>query len=118
MKPIISSRLAAIVYGLAIAAFGVSHFMNAEQLKTLMPDYIPGGSVLIYFTGVCLLLAAIAIIIDVQVKPACYLLALMLLIFGFTIHLRESFTITFSLFLKNVAMAMGAILIGNGSAKK
>lgn len=117
MKPIISSRIAAIVYGLAIAAFGVSHFMTAEQIKTLMPDYIPGGSVLIYFTGVCLLLAAIAIIIDVQTRLACYLLALMLLIFGFTIHLRESSTITFSLFLKDVAMAMAAVLIGNNSSK-
>lgn len=117
MKPIIPSRIAAIVYGLAIAAFGISHFMNAEQLQTLMPDYLPGGSFLIYFTGVCMLLAAVAIIINVQTRLACYLLALMLLIFGFTIHMRESFTITFSLFLKNVAMAMGAIIIGNNSSK-
>ncbi len=117
MKPFISSRVAAIVYGLAIAAFGISHFLSAEQLKTLMPDYLPGGSFLIYFTGACLLLAAIAIILNVQTRLACYLLALMLLIFGFTIHMRGSFYITFSLVLKNVAIAMGAILIGNNSSK-
>lgn len=117
MKQVISSRMAAIVYGIAIAAFGVSHFMSAEEMKTLLPDYLPGGVFWIYFTGVCLLLAAIAIVTDKQTRLACYLLAAMLLIFGFTIHLRPSFTTTFSLFLKNVAMAMGAILIGNNSSK-
>jgi putative oxidoreductase len=117
MKQIISSRAATIIYGLAIACFGILHFTTANQLKTLMPDYIPGGPLLIYFTGACLLLAAIAIIFNVKTKLACYLLALMLLIFGLTIHMRESLTTTFSLVLKNVAMAMGAIIIGNNSSK-
>ena len=117
MKQIISSRAAAIVYGLAIAAFGVSHFMGANEMKTLLPGYLPGGLFWIYFTGVCLLLAAIAIITNKQARLACYLLAAMLLIFGFKLHLRTSFTITFSLFLKDVAMAMAAIIIGNYSSK-
>jgi uncharacterized membrane protein len=117
MKPILSSRIAAIIYALAIAAFGISHFMGVNEMKTLLPDYLPGGVFWIYFTGVCLLAAAVAIIIDKNTRLACYLLAAMLLIFGFTLHLRPSFTTTFSLFLKDAAMAMAAILIGNSSSK-
>lgn len=117
MKQLISSRAAAIIYGLAIAAFGILHFMSANEMKTLLPGYLPGSVFWIYFTGVCLLLAAIAIIIDKQTRLACYLLAAMLLIFGFTLHLRPSFTITFSLFLKDAAMAMAAVLIANNSSK-
>lgn len=117
MKPLLSSRVAAIIYGLAIAAFGISHFMGANEMKTLLPDYLPGGVVWIYFTGVCLLAAAVAIIFNINTRLACYLLAAMLLIFGFTLHLRPSFTTTFSLFLKDVAMAMAAVLIGNSASK-
>ena len=115
MKQIISSRVAAIIYALAIAAFGILHFMSANEMKTMLPDYIPGGAGIIYLTGTCLLAAAIAIIIEKQKRLACYLLAAMLLIFGFTLHLRPSFTTTSTLFLKDAAMAMAAILIGNNS---
>jgi putative oxidoreductase len=117
MKPILSSRIASVIYGLAIAAFGILHFMSANEMKTLLPDYLPGGVFWIYFTGVCLLAAAIAIIIDKNTRLACYLLAAMLIIFGVTIHLRESVTATFGLFLKDAAMAMGAVLIGNNASK-
>ena len=117
MKPIISSRIASIIYALAVGAFGILHFVSADEMKTLLPDYLPGGVFWIYFTGVCLLLAAIAIIIGKYTRLACYLLAAMLLIFGFTLHLRPSFTTTFTLFLKDAAMAMGAILIANNSSK-
>ena len=117
MKPLLSSRIAAIIYALAIAAFGILHFMSANEMKTLLPEYLPGGVFWIYFTGVCLLAAALAIIFNINTRLACYLLAAMLLIFGFTLHLRPSFTTTFSLFLKDAAMAMAAVLIGNGASK-
>jgi uncharacterized membrane protein len=86
-------------------------------MQSMLPEYIPGGAAIIYITGTCLLAAAIAILIEKKVRLACYLLALMLLIFGFTLHLRPSFTTTFTLFMKDAAMAMAAILIGNSSAK-
>lgn len=117
MKQIISSRVAAVIYALAIAAFGILHFASANEMKTMLPDYIPGGAAVIYLTGACLLAAAIAIVIEKYTRLACYLLAAMLLIFGFTLHLRPSFTTTFTLFLKDAAMAMAAILVGNNSSK-
>ena len=117
MKQIISSRIAGIIYALAIGAIGILHFTETDTMKTLLPGYLPGGVFWIYFTGVCLLLAAIAIIIDKQTRLACYLLAAMLLIFGITLHLRPSLTTTLTLFTKDAAMAMAAILIGNNASK-
>ena len=117
MKPIISSRIASIIYALAVGTFGVLHFLNAGSMKTLLPGYIPGGVFWIYLTGAGFILAAIAIIIDKSVRLACYLLAAMLLIFVFTLHLRPLLNGNFTHLLKDTAMAMGAILIGNNASK-
>ena len=40
-----------------LIATGVSHFTNTEQMTTMMPDLIPAKRELVYFTGVCELLA-------------------------------------------------------------
>lgn len=40
-----------------LVATGISHFTNTEQLVSLMPDIIPAKRELVYFTGICELLA-------------------------------------------------------------
>jgi len=118
MKPIISSRIASIIYALAVGTFGVLHFLNVDAMKASVPEYMPGdGSIWIYITGTCLILAALAIIINKTTRLACYLLAAMFLIFVFTLHLRPLLSGGFTHLLKDTAMAMGAILIGNNSSK-
>jgi len=78
-----------------------------------VPDFFPGdGKIYIYLTGAGFILAAIAIIIDVQRTLACYLLAAVLLLFVLTIHVK-SFNVNPSGVLKDTALAMAAILIGN-----
>jgi len=52
-----------------------------------VPSYLPSPIVWVYVVGGALILAAIAIIINVQSKLASYLLALLLIIFVVTIHL-------------------------------
>ncbi len=116
MKPIIPSRIAAIIYALAIGTFGILHFKNVDIMKGGVPTYMPGGgSLWIYVTGTCLILAAIAIIINKSTLLACYLLALMFVIFVFTLHLKPLLDGNFTHLLKDSALAMGAIIIGNNS---
>jgi putative oxidoreductase len=118
MKPLISSKIAGIIYALAVGTFGVLHFLNADAMKASVPDYMPGdGSIWIYFTGACMILAAIAIIINKFTRLACYLLAAMFLIFVVTLHLKPLLSGGFTHLLKDISMAMGAILIGNNSGK-
>jgi len=113
MKPFLPSKIVEYIFAAAIAYFGFLHFKNVNMMAGMVPDFMPGdGKLWIYITGAGFILAAIAIIIDVQRTLACYLLAGVLLIFVFTIHLK-SFGTNPSGVLKDTAMAMAAILIGN-----
>ena len=126
MNNLIPSRVAAIIYALVMGYFGVNHLMHAKEIGGAVPDYMPGdGSIWIYITGAALVAAALAIIINKYARLACYLLALLLLIFVFAIHLKmvtnsEGMMQTQALggMLKDVALAMAAIIIGNNSTNK
>jgi uncharacterized membrane protein len=69
--------------------FGVQHFTNPDLMMTRVPDFLPGGKFWVYLTGVAFILAAISFMTNILVRVAAYLLALMLLIFVFTIHLPQ-----------------------------
>jgi putative oxidoreductase len=126
MNNLIPNRVASIIYALVIGYFGVTHLMHAKDIGGAVPTYMPGdGSIWIYVTGAALVAAALAIIINKFARIACYLLALMLLIFVFAIHLKmvtdsEGMMQTQALggMLKDVGLAMAAILIGNNSPNK
>ncbi len=119
MKILIPSKVAEIVFGLIIGIFGGFHFINAEAMIGAVPPYMPGdASIWVYLTGAALVAAAVAIIIGIQKTLACYLLAALLLIFVFTIHLKPVLGGgNPGGMMKDLALAMCAILIGN-SAKK
>ncbi|MBL7730680.1 MAG: hypothetical protein JNM88_05840 [Chitinophagaceae bacterium] len=113
MKPFIPSKVAEFVFSAVIAYFGYLHFKNADFMGGMVPDYFPGdGKIYIYLTGAGFVLAAIAIVANFQKALACYLLAAVLLIFVFAIHL-DNFKSNPSGVLKDTALAMAAILIGN-----
>ncbi len=119
MKSLFPSRFAEIIFALAMGYFGVLHFMNADAMSAVIPDYMPAdGTIWIYITGGALIAAAFAIITNVLKKPACYLLALLLLIFVFTLHLQPAMDGNPGSLLKDLALAMAAIIIGNGTSRK
>jgi putative oxidoreductase len=113
MKPFIPSKFAEIIFALVFAYFGYNHFKNADAMGGYVPDMFPGeGKIWVYVTGGAFIAAAIAIIGDIQKTLACYLLAALLLIFVFTIHVKH-FESDPSGLLKDTALAMAAIIIGN-----
>jgi uncharacterized membrane protein YphA (DoxX/SURF4 family) len=67
--------------------FGIFHFINADKMGGMVPDFIPGGVFWIYLTGAGLIAASISFIINVQARLAGFLLAGMLMVFVLTIHL-------------------------------
>lgn len=119
MKPIIPSRIAEIIFALLMGYAGVMwHFKNASGMAGGIPDYMPGDpKIWVYVTGAGFVLAAIAIITGIQKTLACYLLAAMLLIFVFTKHLPAALDGNEGSLIKDSALAMCAILIGNRRAK-
>lgn len=40
-----------------LVATGIAHFTNTEQMVAMMPDFMPAKRELVYFTGICELLA-------------------------------------------------------------
>ena len=106
-----------------MAVFGVNHFLKADAMGGMVPSYMPGdGSIWVYITGACLVAAALAIIINKYAKLAAGLLAVLLIVFVFTMHLPAAMsdnevekTMGIISLLKDVGLAMGAIMIANNS---
>jgi putative oxidoreductase len=122
MKQFFPSRVAEIIYALVMAAFGVLHIKSAHDEKAMqaVPSFMPGGgSLWIYITAIAFLAVAVAIILNKYKQMACYLLALMLFIFVLAVHLKPFIENPYNVGqpLKDMALAMAAILIGNNSKK-
>ena len=117
-------RLACIVFAIIMGIFGIFHLFNASNMVDVVPKWLPGGVIWVYVTGVGFILAAIAILINVQTKLACYVLAVMLLIFIGTIHIPAmmvgdpvSKQMAMLMMLKDVGLVMAALLVGYNSDK-
>lgn len=114
MKKIFPTRFAEILFAFIMGFFGVMHFMNADIMSGMIPEYMPGdGKIWVYLTGAVLLVAALAILINKLKTIACYLLAAMLLVFVFTLHLQPAMDGNPGQLLKDSGLAMAAIIIGN-----
>lgn len=80
---------------------------------------IPGGVIWVYLTGVALIAAAVAILIDKKAKLASFLLAVLLLVFVLTIHLKGAMggdQMAMASLLKDLAIAGGALVFAGTKA--
>ena len=76
---ILGGRLSTSLMGRASMAVmltvtGVSHFTSTQQMVELMPEFMPAKTELVYFTGVCELLAVIGLMWDRTARLASILL--------------------------------------------
>jgi uncharacterized membrane protein len=107
-------NLGKYLFAVPMAIFGILHFMNADAMAGMAPF---GGAIMVYITGVALIAAAVSIIIGKMDKLASVLLAVMLLIFVFSIHLsgvmsgdEAQMMASMSNLLKDTALAGGALM--------
>lgn len=109
------------LFAIPMLIFGLFHFMAGDKMSGAVPQYIPGGVIWVYFTGLALVAAAVSIFIGKMTRLACLLLALMLIIFIVTIHLpgvsnaadEMSKQMAIVGLLKDVAMAGGALILAS-----
>ena len=105
------------LFALPMAVFGLFHFMNGPAMAGMVP--IPGGVFWVYLTGVALVGAAAAILINKQAVLATRLLGLMLLIFALSMHLMGvinaaddmAMQMAMTMFLKDTSLAGGAWIL-------
>lgn len=116
MEAIISplTKLGRFLLAIPMAIFGIFHFMGAEGMSKMVP--IPGGVIWVYLTGIALIAAAVSIIMQKKARLASTLLAVMLLLFVFFIHLPgamaggDSGQMSMMSLLKDLAIAGGALI--------
>jgi uncharacterized membrane protein len=87
MNQHIVSRIAIYILAAVMFYFGIRHLLYPDVLVVTVPDFLPGGKFWVYLTGVAFILAALSLFINVWVRTAAYLLALLLFVIVLTIHL-------------------------------
>jgi putative oxidoreductase len=91
MKKHIVSHIAIYMLSIVMIIFGIYHFKNPKAMMEYVPADLPNPILWVKIVGAAFILAAISFIFNKYVRVTAYLLALMLLIFAFVVHL-EIFT--------------------------
>ncbi|MCD0472407.1 hypothetical protein [Flavobacterium sp. JAS] len=79
-----------IFYSILIILFGLSHFLFANFLSTMVPKWLPAPMFWTYFFGVALVISGISIISKIVIKPIALLLAFTLLLFFLFFHIPDA----------------------------
>ncbi len=87
MNQHIISRVAIYILASVMFYFGIRHLLYPDVLVVTVPEFLPGGKFWVYLTGVAFILAALSFFINVWVRVSAYLLAVLLFLIVFTIHL-------------------------------
>lgn len=119
----IVSRIAIYLLATVMIVFGIFHLTNARDLVEYIPPSIPGGINWVYLVGVAYILGGISFMLNKWVKMAGYVLAVLLFIFVFVIHLpnylyagtAESKTGAFINLLNDLAIGGFALHIAAGA---
>ena len=89
---ILEKIIPAAKYFVAITMFlfGIDHFLYTDFVDTLIPKWIPFPQFCTYFAGIALILAGIAIIINIQRKLAAILLGVMIFLWLIVLHIPRA----------------------------
>lgn len=110
------SRLSQTVFALVMLVYAFFHLSNGAGMAGMVPEFIPGGVIWVYISGIALALAGLAFILNIKVRLAGYLLGTLLLIFALTIHLPGLIggnQMSMPMLLKDTGLAAAAFYIGS-----
>jgi uncharacterized membrane protein YphA (DoxX/SURF4 family) len=116
------TKAGTIIYAIPFATFGILNLVNGTDMINIVPSYLPFPIFWVYLTGLALIAASISIIIQKYTRLACLLLALMLFIFVFLIHLPglfsgSSFHGSIVNLLKDISLAGAALVVAAVSSR-
>lgn len=110
--------LGRVLFALPFGIMGLNHFLMRDVFIGMMSSFIPGGAFTVLITGAVLILGSISIILNKNLKIACFGLAVLLFLFIVTIHIPGLFNTDPKLvqtslieLLKDTGLMGGAIMI-------
>ena len=77
-------------YSIMLVIFGIEHFLYADGVRNLVPDWIPGHLFWTYFAAVALIGAGLAIIFRIKVKLIGILTGTMIFIWFLILHIPRA----------------------------
>jgi len=86
----IVSKIAIYLLAIVLIIFGIYHLKSPYDLVVYVPEFLPGGILWVYLTGVAFILVGISFLTNRFVKIAGYILAALLLVFILTIHIPNA----------------------------
>ena len=106
------ARTVRLVFGLCLLAFGAAHFVYVRETAALVPAWLPPGTHFwAYATGLCHILAGLALLSGVRAILAARLLTAMFASFGLLVWLPQLFA-TAGAHMSWAGNAVNAVLIG------
>lgn len=111
------STIGRIIIGLSVAFFGIGHLTNANAMSGMIPSFLSSMSVpLVYFTGICLLAAAVSFIINRYTYYSGLLLAIFLILIVLLVHMPglsdpTTAQISTAMIVKDTALAGASLMI-------
>ena len=76
------SLIGRLALSIMLVATGIAHFTSAGPMAAMMPESIPYKTELVYFTGVCELLAAVGLLLNKTSRLAGGMLILFFVLFS------------------------------------
>jgi len=112
----ITTTAARIIYAIPIGIFGLFHFIKAENMKGMVPSWLPAQIFWVYLTGLFLLAGAIGVAINKKGRLAALLLSVLIGSFVLFIHVpglanEQTMQMSMMSLLKDMAIIGGALAI-------
>jgi len=77
-------------FGIMLIVFGIDHFLYAQFVATLVPEWIGGQMFWTYFAGIALMGSGVSLITKIKISLVSLLMGLMIFIWLFVLHIPRA----------------------------